>query len=141
MGKFLAKKGQGGNPLQGFHGFKAASAQRLISVMKESFPQIELIGTYEYFEDKEEAYQITKRLTIDYPQLAGVFLTTTTGLEASARAILDCGKQDVIKAIGFDVNDEIEELMQKCDLCGNPPGSARARLLLTENIIAVSHGL
>ena len=114
MGKFLAKKGQ----VAILSGFPQASGLRerakgFISVMRESFPQIELIGTYEYFEDKEEAYQITKRLTIDYPQLAGVFLTTTTGLEASARAILDCGKQDVIKAIGFDVNDEIEELMQK----------------------------
>ncbi len=114
MGKFLEKQGK----VAILSGFSQASGLRdradgFMDVMKQDYPQIDLIGTYEYSEDTQEAYQITKRLIKDYPDLTGIFLTTTTGLESSGKAILDSGKQGIVKVIGFDINDKIEELMQQ----------------------------
>ena len=114
MGKFTAKKGK----VAILSGFSQASSLReryegFQEVMSKYYPEIEVIGPYEYFEDVNEAYEVTKRLAMDHADLTGIFLTTTTGLESAANAILDVGKEKVVRIIGFDINDNIEEMMKR----------------------------
>jgi LacI family transcriptional regulator len=89
-----------------------------------SYPGIDIIGSYEYFEEKDEAYRITKELLHDHPGLRGIFLTTTTGMESAADAVIDCGEKDRAIVIGFDINDNIKDLMRKnviyATICQDP---------------------
>lgn len=113
MGKFTAQAGK----VAILSGFSQASSLReryegFQEVLGKYYPEIELIGPYEYFEDVTEAYEITKRLALDHADLTGIFLTTTTGLESAANAILDVGMEKKVKIIGFDINDNIEKMMK-----------------------------
>jgi LacI family transcriptional regulator len=113
MAKFTSSKGK----VAILSGFSQASSLHerydgFQEVMAEQYPDVEVIGPYEYFENVTEAYEITKRLAHDYPDLTGIFLTTTTGLESAANAITDVGKQNRVKIIGFDINAHIEKMMK-----------------------------
>ncbi len=113
MGKFIPQPGK----VAILSGFSQASSLReryegFQEVIGKYYPEIELIGPYEYFEDVTEAYEITKRLAMDHADLKGIFLTTTTGLESAANAILDVGMEKTVKIIGFDINDKIEKMMK-----------------------------
>lgn len=114
MGKFIGNQGK----VAILTGFSQASSLReryegFQEVMGSYYPNVELIGPYEYFENMSEAFEIAKRLALDYQDLKGIFLTTTTGLESAANAIVDVGRARDIKIIGFDSNDRIEEMMKK----------------------------
>ena len=114
MGKFTGDKGKVAI-LSGF--FQASSLHERYegfqNVMNEQYPGVEVIGPYEYFENVTEAYEVTKRLAQDHPDLNGIFLTTTTGLESAANAITDVGKENQVKIIGFDINQHIEKMMKR----------------------------
>jgi LacI family transcriptional regulator len=114
MGKFTSSRGK----VAILSGFSQASSlheryEGFQEVMAAQYPNIEVIGPYEYFENVTEAYEITKRLALDHPDLTGIFLTTTTGLESAANAITDAGKEDNVKIIGFDINAHIEKMMKQ----------------------------
>ncbi len=76
----------------------------------ERNPKIDMMDIFEYSENEAEAYQIAKRLIEERKDLKGIFLTTTTGLEPVAQAIIDSGMAGKIKLIGFDTNEQIERL-------------------------------
>lgn len=114
MGKFTCSRGK----VAILSGFSQASSlheryEGFQKVLAEQYPGIEVIGPYEYFENITEAYETTKRLALDHPDLTGIFLTTTTGLESAANAIIDVGKEDKVKIIGFDINAHIENMMKQ----------------------------
>ncbi len=114
MGKFTSSKGK----VAILSGFSEASSLHeryagFQDVIDKQYPEIEIIGPYEYFENVVEAYEITKRLVIDHSDLTGIFLTTTTGLESAANAVLDVGKEHEVRIIGFDTNLHIEEMLKQ----------------------------
>ena len=112
MAKFTGFKGK----VAIMTGFTKASsiydrAEGFISFMKQH-KDINVLGPFEYFEDVKEAYEIAKRLSIDHDDLSGIFLTTTTGLESAAKAIVDAGKKTDVKIIGFDTSPQIKDMIR-----------------------------
>ena len=82
------------------------------SYFEDSDTKLKLIGPYEYSERQTVAYDITKRLIEEYSDLRGIYLTTTTGLSATAKAVVDSERTGDIIVIGPDMSRSINRMMK-----------------------------
>ncbi|QGP90845.1 HTH-type transcriptional repressor PurR [Neomoorella glycerini] len=74
--------------------------------------KITIIGTWENMDDDRRAYQLTRQIIRDFPDLQGIFVTNACAAGIGT-AIIDEGRAGDVKLIGFDVTEEIAALLKK----------------------------
>lgn len=82
-----------------------------LSGIAEKYPDINIIGMYDFSDNIDIAYEISKKLITDTPGIKGIFANTTVGTVAIGRAIKDLNRIGSMTAISYDISDEILELL------------------------------
>lgn len=112
LAKFVGRKGKVAI-LTGYKDSPSMSerAKGFESYFTGSGTELKLIGPYEYSEKQSVAYDITKKLIEEHRDLKGIYLTTTTGLTATAKAVVDAERLGDIIVIGPDMSRSINRMM------------------------------
>lgn len=86
----------------------ATSDQREQGVYQalELYPEISVISKLYCNSDEDTAYQLTKNILKEYPDLNAIVCTNAYGTTGTARAIADENKAGKVKVIGFDSTPE-----------------------------------
>ncbi len=84
-----------------------------VSSIHERFPGIEIVTTLQATENPEIAFEATKRLLQEFPNLQGLYVTAGATPHAVARAVVESGRQGQIKIITHDLVDETMRLVQQ----------------------------
>jgi ABC-type sugar transport system, periplasmic component len=82
-----------------------------LNTLKTKYPKAEIIGYYDYADDMEIAYEISKKLLTDVEDLKGIFANTGEGATAISRAIKELDKIGKVFVVCYDINKEILELL------------------------------
>lgn len=94
------------------------------SILNKEYPNIEILGIWEEFEDVKETYRLSKELIKKYPGLSGIYITEGTTPVGAADAIKDQGKIEKIKIIAHDLTNptmkNLESGLIKATLSQNP---------------------
>ena len=111
-GKYLGNNGKiavltGSKDFSQFHIRKDG----FLNTLMEKYANVEIVGHYEYADDIEVAYAISKKLLTDMEDLKGIFANTGAGAIAIGRAVKETNKTGKVFAVGYDVNDEIFQLL------------------------------
>ncbi|MDO4621187.1 MAG: substrate-binding domain-containing protein [Lachnospiraceae bacterium] len=89
---------------------------RMKSVMKEeAYAKLELLEIAYGNDQFQTAYEQTRSLLQNYPDLEVICAPTTTGLAAAAAAVRDLGAQ--VKVTGFGLPSEMKEFVEKDGIC------------------------
>lgn len=78
--------------------------------LRELFPNLLVSIKHPTHDDHEEAYQATKRLLEQHPDLIGIY-NVGGGIRGNARAIREMGKSSDIVLIGHELTDYSRQLM------------------------------
>lgn len=104
--------------------------------IKESYPDIEIVGTTENHDSADEAYTQTKDFITGNPDLSAI-LVTAGGPHGAAKAIEELGMQDQIKLVCFDTTTEIVSYVRKGIINGtvsqDPFGQGADPIILAYN--------
>jgi LacI family transcriptional regulator len=71
----------------------------------------DILGPFKLSRTGEEAYDFTTSLLSKEPSLSGIFVSYGI-LDSVGQAVLDSGKQEQVKVIGYDLSSEIAALMR-----------------------------
>jgi len=74
-------------------------ADGFINRLKNSYPGINIIGSYEYVDDIKISFEIAKKIIKDIPSVSGIFANTAYGGVGVGMAIKEMGKCGSIVAI------------------------------------------
>jgi len=77
-----------------------------ISAIHERFPGIEIVTTVQATENPEIAFEATRKLLKECPNLQGLYVTAGATPHAVARAVVEAGRQGQIKIVAHDLVDE-----------------------------------
>ena len=77
------------------------------SMLREKYPEIQIVDVKENHDSTEESYSITKDLIKRYPHLTGIYITEGATPCAVAKAILESKKKGKVKIICHDLTDEV----------------------------------
>lgn len=112
MGKLL--NGNGKVAVLTFAQAVLSIQQRIIGFREVigQYPKLEIMGPYKLSRTGEDVYDFTVKLIKENPDLNGIFVTYGK-TEVVGRALMDIGKQKEIKVIGYDLSDEIIELLKQ----------------------------
>lgn len=101
--------------LTGFSGLWAHSerVRGIRDSVAEYFDTLRVSGPYEFYDDAEQARAIGRRILDEEPTIAGFVSTTESGHIGVGRTLLERGLAGKVQNIGFDVDDEIRELMRR----------------------------
>jgi len=77
------------------------------SMLREKYPEIQIIDVKENHDKIEESYSITKDLIKKYSQLAGIYVTEGGTPSGVAKAIVESKKKGKIKIVCHDLTDEV----------------------------------
>lgn len=75
------------------------------------FKSVDIIGQFEYFDDVEKAYKIAKHIMKTQKDLAGIYTTSSAGTVGVGRAVNELRQSGKITVIGFDLTDEIRDML------------------------------
>jgi ribose transport system substrate-binding protein len=75
-----------------------------IETIGSSYPRIKVVAIENGKGDQEESGQAARRLLQQYPELNGIFATEANGGIGVGNALIQAGKTDKIKVIGFDTD-------------------------------------
>ncbi|MDM7925791.1 MAG: substrate-binding domain-containing protein [bacterium] len=75
-------------------------------VMRERFPDIEIVHIFENGEKPELAFKGTLEAIAKHPHLAGIYVTEGATPSAVAQAVKESGKAGQIRVIGHDITEE-----------------------------------
>jgi ribose transport system substrate-binding protein len=75
-----------------------------IETMQRSYPGIKVVAVENGKGDQEESEQAARRLLQQYPDLNGIFATEANGGIGVGNALIQAGKTDKVKVIGFDTD-------------------------------------
>ncbi|RPJ87329.1 MAG: hypothetical protein EHM18_01670 [Acidobacteria bacterium] len=84
-----------------------------ISAIHERFPGIEIVTTIQATENPEIAFEETRKLLRETPNLQGLYVTAGATPQAVARAVIEAGRQGQIKIVSHDLVDETMRLVQQ----------------------------
>jgi len=93
----------------------ATSDQREQGVFQElnKYPDIKVVSTLYSNSDENIAYELTKKVIKENPDLDAIVCTNAYGTVGTARAIEEEGKAGIIKIIGFDSTPEEISFVEK----------------------------
>lgn len=80
--------------------------------VRQCFPQIEIVGVYESHDSGTEAYEITRRLLVEFPDLSGIYLTTGVGVTGVGHALKAEGRAGSVRVVCFDFFSDTVELLK-----------------------------
>ncbi len=87
--------------------------ENFLKVIKEDYPDMHIVATFEFGEDDEAARAICERALLDFPEINGVFVNTAAGTVGVAKA-LEALTDDVRPiAVGFDAPEYVREMIKK----------------------------
>ena len=99
-------------------------ADGFINRLKNSYPGINIIGSYEYVDDIKISFEIAKKIIKDIPSVSGIFANTAYGGVGVGMAIKEMGKCGSIVAAGFDTDYGVLDLLDcgalKATITQNP---------------------
>lgn len=84
-----------------------------LQVLKSKYPNIRIVGRYQFGDSEEVAYELAKGLILDKPDLKGIFANTAIGAIAIGKAISDTGRINDIVSVSYDINETIFNLLDK----------------------------
>lgn len=76
------------------------------SVLREKYPDIQIVDTAEHENDIEKCYTLTLDFLKHYPHLAGIYVAEGGCPSGAARALVQAGKAGSIKLVAHDLVDE-----------------------------------
>ena len=142
MGKFLTGEGFTA-VLTGFKDVQSHQErfQGFFDCMSAHYSKINLAGPFEYYDDDETAYEITKQILTKHPNINGFFATSGPGAVGAGKAVKEKMPDKKIRVIGLDVNDETVcfdagRILQ----CHNLSGSIYAGILCSEILNTQHYG-
>jgi ABC-type sugar transport system substrate-binding protein len=77
----------------------------------EYYPDIRLIGPYEFADQVSRAETLTKHIVDEWASVVGLYSTAGSGHLGAGRALLERGLNGQIQNIGYDMNGEVRSLM------------------------------
>ncbi len=78
----------------------------------QSFPDVEIVGLFESHDSGTQAYEITRTVLSDHPDLQGIYLTTGAGVTGVGRALKAEGKSGSIRVVCYDFFSDTVELLK-----------------------------
>jgi methyl-accepting chemotaxis protein len=94
------------------------------SILNKLFPNIEILGVWEEFEDIKETYRVSTELIKKYPNLSAIYVTEGTTPEGTAKAINDSNKINKIIIVTHDLTNPTMKYLElgiiKATLSQNP---------------------
>jgi methyl-accepting chemotaxis protein len=75
------------------------------SMLREKYPEIEIVEAHETREDEEISYQKAKEMIKKYPKLAGIYVTEGATPPGIGRALVESGKAGLIKVMVHDMTE------------------------------------
>lgn len=97
------------------------------NLLKEKYPAIEIVGTFEDDFVAEKGYNLTKQILEKHPGIKGIYVSH--GAENTAKFIQDSGNKGKIKIICHDLGDETMEYLEKGVITGT----------LSQDVLAQGH--
>ena len=101
--------------LSGFQEFSPFKERQngFSDIINKEYPGIKLTDTYQYADNPDIAFEISKMLINNDPEINGIFADTTTGTIGIGKAIEELMKNNQIIATGYDEQSEIIDLLEK----------------------------
>lgn len=86
------------------------------SVLKEDFPEVELVPILQYYSNDVIAFEAIKKLLVEQPDICGLFPTNFSCTLGTLRALVELERKDVV-VVGYDISPYIIECLQNgyCD--------------------------
>lgn len=114
MGEWL----QSGGKVALFTGFRDVwgHEERLngfIRVTKERYPNIQLIGPYEYFDEEYAMRERLENVLREHGDIKGIYGTTAVALSAAAEVLNEHALSRAVRLVGFDTDDEIADHLRE----------------------------
>ncbi len=114
LGKFLLGRGRV-IILTGFrnvlvHKLRMTSFQELIA---SDFPAISIEGIYESHDSDRDAYEITRAAFAQRGDIAGIYLTTGTGIGGVGRALKEARRAGLVRVVCFDFLSDTVDLLKE----------------------------
>ncbi|GAB4234417.1 MAG: hypothetical protein Kow00109_07400 [Acidobacteriota bacterium] len=75
------------------------------STIVERFPGIRIVAVLEEEEREERAFELTRGLLRDHPDLSGVYITDGASPAGVARAVVEAGRQGTVKIVSHDLTE------------------------------------
>lgn len=93
--------------------------QGFLDVIKEEYPDIELVSTDQYAgATTESAYATAEPLLIRYQDLDGIYCPNESSTSGMLRALQVAGRAGEVKFVGFDTDEKLIEAMREGELHG-----------------------
>lgn len=115
MGRLLSGKGKVVILTSFFHPGAALNRVRGFMDALQNYPEIEVVGQYQYEDDEKKAYDVCSEILENFPQIDGVFSNSATGAVATGQYLSEhhekMEKRPVL--IGYDVSDAVEQYLKE----------------------------
>ena len=83
------------------------------SLLREKFPDLQLVGTMETHENPEVAYTHAQTFLRRWPGLAGIYVSAGSDPPGVARAVVEAGRAGQVSIISHDLVDETMNYVQQ----------------------------
>lgn len=113
MGRLLAGKGKVVIFTSFFHPGAAMNRVNGFLDALKAYPEIEVVGQYQYQDDEDIAYHVCSDILENFPTIDGLFSNSATGSFATGRYVAE-NHEKMIKRpvlIGYDVSDTVEQYL------------------------------
>lgn len=79
------------------------------------YPNIDIVGQWQYRDDEDTAYEFCRQLLAQYPDIDGIFSNSATGSVATGRYMEEFYSQKNKRPllIGYDVSDAVERYLKR----------------------------
>lgn len=112
LGKLLNRKGK--VAVLTFSANIVSIQQRIIGFRESiaQFPGIEVLGPYKFKRTGEDAYDLTRELLRNVPDLDGIFVSFGI-LDEVANSLIDEGRDKDVKVVGYDLSESIKNYLKQ----------------------------
>lgn len=121
------------------------SIQQRITGFREAaprYPNLEVIGPFRLSRTGEDVYDFITNLLRQNPDLKGIFVSYGV-LEVVGRAVKDANKEGIVKIVGYDMSDEIGNLIRQdivqATICQEPTAQGYYSVKLLYNYLMGNH--
>ena len=114
MGKFLRGEGKV-IILNAYSNVESLELRKMgfVQALNKDYQDVVIDGTYEYDEDEENAYLITKKLLEEDSGIKGIFVNSAAGTVGSAKAVEKLNLKAPPVLVGFDAVEYTRKMLQK----------------------------
>lgn len=86
------------------------------SVLKEDFPDVELVPILQYYSNDTIAFEAIKKLLVEQPDIRGLFPTNFSCTLGTLKALVELNRKDIV-VVGYDISPFVTECLENgyCD--------------------------